>query len=131
MEEEQAGKKRAGYGTHLLKNLAERLTNEFGRGFSFANLKNFRQFFLTFPKGYQDGDIPADEKSYTVCSELSWSHYRLLMRVENPAARGYNIGESISQNWSVRALERQINSFYYERLLTSLTGMQLRPKQRR
>ncbi len=119
VEEEQAGKNRAGYGTHLLKNLAVQLTDEFGRGFSFANLKNFRQFFLTFPKGYHDGDIPADEKSYTVCSELSWSHYRLLMRIENPTARGYYIGESISQNWSVRALERQIDSFYYERLLTS------------
>jgi predicted nuclease of restriction endonuclease-like (RecB) superfamily len=119
VEEEQAGKSRAGYGTFLLEDLAVRLTDEFGRGFSFANLKNFRQFFLVFPKGYHDGDIPANEKSYTVCSELSWSHYRLLMRVENPAARGYYIGETISQNWSVRALERQIDSLYFERLLAS------------
>ena len=106
VKEEQAGNSRARYGTYLLKDLAVQLTDEFGRGFSFANLKNFRQFFLVFSKGYHDGVIPADEKSYTVCSELSWSHYRLLMRVENPAARGYYIGEAISENWSVRALER-------------------------
>lgn len=119
VEEEQAGRSRAGYGTYLLKDLAVRLTDEFGRGFSVANLKNFRQFFLVFPKGYHDGDIPADEKGYTVCSGLGWSHYRLLMRVENPAARGYYISEAISQNWSVRALERQIDSLYFERLLAS------------
>ncbi len=119
VEEEQGGQIRAGYGTFLLKDLAARLTGEFGSGFSLANLKNFRQFFLVFPKGLHEGNIPADEKGYTVCSELSWSHYRLLMRVENPAARGYYVGESISQNWSVRALERQIDSLYFERLLAS------------
>ena len=74
-------------------------------------------FILSSKKGCNDGDIPEDEKSYTVCSELSWSHYRLLMRVEDPAARGYYIGEAISQNWSVRALGRQIDSLYFERLL--------------
>lgn len=74
---------------------------------------------MAFPDGCHDGDIPLARKGYTVCAELSWSHYRLLMRVENPAARGYYIGESISQNWSVRALERQIDSLYFERLLTS------------
>jgi predicted nuclease of restriction endonuclease-like (RecB) superfamily len=119
VEEEQGGQIRAGYGTFLLKDLAARMTEEFGSGFSLANLKNFRRFFLVFPKGLHEGNIPADEKGYTVCSELSWSHYRLLMRVENPAARGYYIGESISQNWSVRALERQIDSLYFERLLAS------------
>jgi hypothetical protein len=78
--------------------------DEFGRGFSVANLKNFRQFFLVFPRGCREEDIPPEEIGYTVCSGLSWSHYRLLMRVEDPAARGYYIGEAISQNWSVRAL---------------------------
>jgi predicted nuclease of restriction endonuclease-like (RecB) superfamily len=117
VEEEQAGKSRAGYGTHLLEGLAQRLTGEFGRGFSAVNLKNFRQFYLVFPKGYCEGEIPDEEIGYTVCSGLSWSHYRLLMRVENPAARRYYIRETVGQNWSVRTLERQINSLSFERLL--------------
>ena len=119
IEEEQAGKNRAGYGTHLLEDLSRQLTEEFGRGFSAANLKNFRQFYLVFPKGYCNGDIREDEIGYTVCSELSWSHYRLLMRVENPAARRYYIREVIGQNMSVRTLGRQIESLSYERLLDS------------
>lgn len=119
VEEEQAGRNRAGYGTHLLEGLAVRLTGEFGRGFSAGNLKNFRQFYLVFPKGFDEGEIPDDEIGYTVCSGLSWSHYRLLMRVENPAARHYYIRESIGQSWSVRTLERQIDSLSYERLLKS------------
>lgn len=119
VEDEQKGEKRAKYGENLLDEVGRRLTDEFGRGFSSTNLKNFRKFFLAFPDGCQDGDIPVARKGYTVCAELSWSHYRLLMRVEDPAARGYYIGEAISQNWSVRALERQINSLYFERLLAS------------
>lgn len=122
VEDEQAGKSRAGYGTHLLEDLALRLTGEFGRGFSAVNLKNFRQFYLVFPKGYSQGNIPDDEIGYTVCSGLSWSHYRLLMRVENPAARRYYIQEVIGQNWSVRTLERQVDSLSYERLLRSRDG---------
>jgi predicted nuclease of restriction endonuclease-like (RecB) superfamily len=127
VEEEQAGKSRAGYGTHLLEDLALRLTGEFGRGFSAVNLKNFRQFYLVFPKGYTRGDRPDDEIGYTVCSELSWSHYRLLMRVENPAARRYYFREGISQNWSVRTLERQIDSLSYERLLKTRDGKIVKP----
>lgn len=119
IEEEQAGKSRAGYGTHLLEDLSVRLTDEFGRGFSAANLKNFRQFYLSFPKGHCEEEVPEDEIGYTVCSELSWSHYRLLMRVENPAARRHYIREVIGQNMSVRTLERQIDSLSYERLLHS------------
>lgn len=119
VEEEQAGKSRAGYGTHLLEDLASRLTGEFGRGFSVVNLKNFRQFYLVFPKGYCEGDVPEDEIGYTVCSGLSWSHYRLLMRVENPVARRHYMRDAIGQNWSVRTLERQIDSLSYERLLKS------------
>jgi predicted nuclease of restriction endonuclease-like (RecB) superfamily len=119
VEEEQAGRNRAGYGTHLLEGLAVRLTGEFGRGFSVVNLKNFRQFYLVFPKGFDDGEITDDEIGYTVCSGLSWSHYRLLMRVENPAARRHYIREAIGESWSVRTLERQIDSLSYERLLKS------------
>jgi len=110
VEEEQHGKGRADYGARLIKELAQKLTSEFGSGFSLANLKNFRQFYLTFP------DF---EKSYTLRSQLTWSHYRLIMRVSNPKAREYYISEAASQNWSVRALERQINSLYHERLLMS------------
>ena len=110
VEEEQHGKERADYGARLIKELAQKLTSEFGSGFSLANLKNFRQFYLTFP------DF---EKSYTLRSQLTWSHYRLIMRVSNPKAREYYISEAASQNWSVRALERQINSLYHERLLMS------------
>ncbi|MFO0794646.1 MAG: DUF1016 N-terminal domain-containing protein [Candidatus Brocadiaceae bacterium] len=110
VEEEQKGKTRAEYGQQLIKELSIRLSAEFGKGFSEANIKNFRQFYLIF-KG--------DKIRYTLCSELSWSHYRLTMRVENPSAREYYMREAAEQNWSVRALERQINSLYYERLLAS------------
>jgi len=88
VEDEQKGEKRAKYGENLLDEVGRRLTDEFGSGFSYTNLKNFRKFFLAFPDGCQDGDIPVARKGYTVCAELSWSHYRLLMRVEDPAARG-------------------------------------------
>jgi len=81
--------------------------------------QEFPPVFSRFPEGITRRKYPSDEKGYTVCRELSWSYYRLLMRVENPAARGYYIGEAISQNWSVRALERQTDSLYFERLLAS------------
>ena len=109
-EEEQNGKERAEYGEYLIKNLAIELKNVLGKGFSVANLKNFRQFYIVFP------DF---QKSYTVRSQLSWSHYRLIMRVENEVARNYYLTESSEQQWSTRILERNINSFYYERLLSS------------
>jgi predicted nuclease of restriction endonuclease-like (RecB) superfamily len=110
VEEEQVGKQRADYGSFLIKSLSQELSVEFGKGFSVANLKNFRQFYLTFP------DF---EKGYTVCSQLSWSHYRLIMRVESPTARNYYLTETSEQQWSTRQLQRNINSHYYERLLSS------------
>jgi hypothetical protein len=78
VEEEQAGEKRAEYGTSLLEYLSKRLSQEFGRGFSIANVQNFRLFYLTFP----DTTIP-----YALRTTLTWTHYRSIMRVENPAAR--------------------------------------------
>ncbi len=114
VEEEQHGRERAEYGTHLISKLAQRLTSEFGKGFTQQNLRNFRQFYLTFQVENSQEQI-----RYTLRSELSWSHYRLLMRVENPKACMYYMNEAAEQNWSVRALERQINSFYYERILAS------------
>jgi predicted nuclease of restriction endonuclease-like (RecB) superfamily len=108
VEEEQGGKTRASYGSELMQELSRRLSDEFGKGFSIANLKNFRQFYLTFPEG---------EKGYALRSELSWSHYRLIMRVEKPEARDYYIREAAEQHWSSRQLERNINSGWYDRLL--------------
>ncbi|MCP4701792.1 MAG: DUF1016 domain-containing protein [Gammaproteobacteria bacterium] len=110
VEEKQAGQARADYGDHLIRELSRRLGDEFGRGFSVANLKNFRKFYLTFP------DF---EKGYALRSQLSWTHYRLIMRVENPAAREYYIHEAAEQQWSSRQLERNIASSWYERLLAS------------
>lgn len=110
VEEEQHGQQRAEYGAQLIRELSRSLSGEFGRGFSVANLKNFRQFYLTYPE---------DGKGYALRSQLSWTHHRLIMRVDNPAARDYYMKEAAGQNWSSRVLERNINSFYYERLLTA------------
>jgi predicted nuclease of restriction endonuclease-like (RecB) superfamily len=110
VEEEQNGNNRAEYGDYLIKNLSIELKNMLGKGFSVANLKNFRQFYMVFP------DF---QKSYALRSQLSWSHYRLIMRVENERARNYYLTESSEHRWSTRILERNINSFYYERLLSS------------
>lgn len=108
--EEQKGKERAEYGTNLIKKLSTALNDEFGKGFSIANLKNFRQFYLTF----QD-----DKKGYTLCSQLNWSHIRLIMRLDNPEIREYYLIEAKTQGWSVRQLQRNINSRYYKRVLSS------------
>ena len=105
--EKQSGNEKAEYGTALLKNLSKEMTKEFGKGFTVANLKNMRQFYLTFPK------------SYALRSELSWTHYRLLMRIENENARNFYIEEAIKSNWSTRQLERQITTLFYERILSS------------
>lgn len=105
--EEQGGNEKAEYGTGLLKELSKQMTQDFGKGFTVSNLKNMRQFYLTFPNGY------------ALRSELSWTHYRLLMRVENENAREFYMQEAVKSQWSTRQLERQINSFFYERLLSS------------
>lgn len=99
--------KRAEYGKRLLEYLSEHLTKEFGKGYTIANLKNMRQFYRTFPI------------RQTLSSELSWSHYNLLMRVKDDKARQFYLEESVKSGWSVRQLERQIGTFYYERLLAS------------
>jgi predicted nuclease of restriction endonuclease-like (RecB) superfamily len=107
VEEEQQGKDRADYGDYLIITLAKRLQKEFGSGYSQANLRNFRQLFSLFPI------------RYALRSELTWTHYRLLMRVENPNAREFYEAEAVRSSWSTRALERQIHVFYYERILAS------------
>jgi len=109
-DEELQGQERAEYGKAVIKTLSEALTAKYGNGYSSAALYSFRQFYSTYPE---------DEIFYTVCRKLSWSHNRLIMRVENPKARDYYLQEAAEQGWAVRTLERNINSFYYERLLTS------------
>ena len=107
VEEEQQGKERAEYGAALLKNLSMRLSGEFGSGFDERELRRMRQFYQSLPiRG-------------ALRPELAWTHYRLLLRVEKPEARAWYLKEAADQNWSTRALERQINSLYYERLLLS------------
>ena len=108
VQEEQAGNARAGYGRQLIANLARQLGDEFGRGVSIANLKNFRQFYLTFPDA---------GKSYALRSLLAWTHWRLVMRVEDPAARDYYIRETAEQGWSSRQLERAIATQTFQRLM--------------
>ena len=118
VEQEQWGKERARYGDFLMRKLSRYLGENFGRGFSVANLKNIRQFYLTFH---------ADEIGYTLCSALSWSHVRLIMRVDDEKARRYYLSEAREQHWSVRELERNIRSAYYERLLSSQRGVPRKP----
>ena len=107
MEYEQGGLDRAKYGARLLPRLADQLTAEFGKGFDASNLRYMRLFYQTFPN--------CDALRH----ELSWTHYRTLLRVEDPRAREWYVAESAAQNWSSRALERQIGTLYYERLLAS------------
>lgn len=106
-EFEQGGADRAEYGKGLVRQLAQALTTEFGKGFDASNLWHMRGFFLAFPK------IDA------VRRELSWTHYRTLLRVDDETARNWYMDEAASQSWSTRALERQIGTLYYERLLGS------------
>lgn len=143
VEDEQKGQKRAGYGEKLLIELAERLTHDFGKGYSVHNLKFIRQFYLEYHKL-----IMVDQIGYAVRSQLvsdlarngppkgdavrgqswqaghlhpnlSWTHYRTLLRVKSPQIRAFYEIETIQNNWSTRELERQINSLLYERLALS------------
>lgn len=105
--EEQQGKDRADYGNYLIKYLSEQLQPEFGNGFSYRQLELMRQFYRTFPI------------ANSLRSQLSWTHYRLLLRIDNEDKREYYIAETVKNNWSVRQMERQINSQLFERLLLS------------
>lgn len=105
--EEQQGKDRADYGNYLIKYLSEQLQPEFGSGFSYRQLELMRQFYRTFPI------------ANSLRSQLSWTHYRLLLRIDNEDKREYYIAETVKNNWSVRQMERQINSQLFERLLLS------------
>ena len=107
VSEEQKGEERAAYGKQILKQLASALSSEFGKGLDERELRRIRQFYLCFPiRG-------------TLCPELSWSHYRLLIRISNEEARQYYLSEAAEQNWSFRTLQRNHKTLYYERLLSS------------
>jgi len=98
---------RAEYGKGLLRYLSEKLTSEFGAGFAVRNLQMMRKFYLMY------------QNPNTLCSQLSWSHYRILMRISDDKRREWYTEECAKSGWSVRQLERQINTMFYERLLSS------------
>jgi predicted nuclease of restriction endonuclease-like (RecB) superfamily len=107
VEEEQKGKDRAEYGKHLIISFSRKLTKEFGKGFTITNLKYMRQFYITY------------QKSHALRDQLSWTHYRLLLKVEREEARNFYMHETVNNNWSTRELERQINSLLFERIALS------------
>ena len=132
VEHEQEGKERAEYGKAVLKEISMRLAGEFGKGFDVTNLRKMRQFYLMFSKrdavslkfgeSNRDAmrlDSGAVKKDSAVRSELTWTHYRHLLRVANEKAREWYMNEAADQNWSTRQLDRQISVLYYERLLAS------------
>jgi predicted nuclease of restriction endonuclease-like (RecB) superfamily len=109
VENEQDGKQKAGYGEEIIEKLSDRLSVEYGKGFNSSNLWYMRQFYSTF------------KKLHALRGELSWTHYRLLLKVERGDARKFYMQESIEGNWSTRTLERQINSLYFERMVMTQT----------
>lgn len=116
VEEEQKGKSQAEYGQNLILELSRKLTTEFGKGFSATNLKQMRTFYLVYSKGQ------------TVSDEfrLSWSHYLMLMRIDNPIERKFYEIETFENNWSLRELQRQYNTALFERLALSRNETEVR-----
>lgn len=135
----QSGDERAEYGKQVIEILSRQLTGKYGAGFSTTNLKYFRSFYLTYPNRLVQTGRPAgdespdsskgrpvgDEFDHRFSPHLSWSHYRALMRVSKPEARDFYEREAIECGWDKRSLERQIHSFYYERMLASQNPNQM------
>ena len=137
VEHEQGGRKRAAYGEAVLDDLSQRLTADFGKGFTTTNLKYMRSFYLAFRIRHALRDESAAtenlnalrsglaihhsarDESPVLRPELSWTHYRLLLSVEDATAREWYMQEAATHHWSTRALDRQISVLYYERLLAS------------
>lgn len=111
VENEQGGKERAEYGQKTMKNLGERLTKEFGKGFSKRNLEQMRKFYLTY--------FTQITQTVSAQFKLSWSHYQFLMGIEDPLERHFYEIEAENCNWSLRELRRQFNTSLYERLALS------------
>jgi len=134
VEREQQGQKRAQYGAKLIKGLSEYLTEQCGKGFSVANLKNIRRFYIAYSPAISKSLISESQKSQSLFSlfgenqkgqtlsaqfNLAWTHYQILMRIEDEAARRFYEIETANQQWSVRQLQRQVGSSLYERLALS------------
>lgn len=111
VEEEQNGKERAEYGKEILQNLSKELTEEFGKGYSYRTLREIRQFYLTF------SDF---EKWRTVSAKLTWSHFQKVLRVSDEKARIFYLTEAAENMWSVRTLDRNISTLYYNRIVASI-----------
>lgn len=111
VEEEQNGKERAEYGKEILQNLSKELTEEFGKGYSYRTLREIRQFYLMF------SDF---EKWRTVSAKLTWSHFQKVLRVSDEKARIFYLTEAAENMWSVRTLDRNISTLYYNRIVASI-----------
>lgn len=120
VEQEQHGKERANYGEKIIENLSKALNSQLGSGMSEAHLKNCRQFYLTFP---------SKSIRYTMCSQLSWSHLRLIMRLDTEKERHYYIEESNKDSWSVRELERNIKTDMFHRVVQNQIEQKKLPKK--
>jgi hypothetical protein len=117
VDEEQKGKRRAEFGKQLIADLSRKLTVAYGRGFDPSNLWYMRKFYLLFPildavrRELSDSLANGDSKSVirlgnSIRPELTWTHYRLLLRIENPQARSFYMNESAYNGWSTRELDR-------------------------
>ncbi len=111
VEEEQNGKERAEYGKEILQNLSKELTEEFGKGYSYRTLREIRQFYLMF------SDF---EKWRTVFAKLTWSHFQKVLKVSDEKARIFYLTEAAENMWSVRTLDRNISTLYYNRIIASI-----------
>lgn len=135
VEEEQNGEDRAAYGKEVIKKLSFELTSEYGKGYSERSLREFRQFYQTFPDLIEiEQENPQEQENNiwrtpfaisvnpiwrTAFAKLHWSHYHRVMRVSNEEARRYYLTEAAEQNWSISTLDRNISTLYYQRLISS------------
>lgn len=110
VEQELRGSAKAKYGSYIIKRLAQELSDQYGTGFSIANIKNCRQLYVTFPQ---------DSFGYSMIGNVHWSHLRTIMRLEDAKERDFYLKETATECWSVRELERNIKSGYYKRILST------------
>ena len=110
VEQELKGSAKAKYGSYIIKRLAQELSDQYGTGFSIANIKNCRQLYVTFPQ---------DSFGYSMIGKVHWSHLRTIMRLEDAEERNFYLQETATECWSVRELERNIKSGYYKRILST------------
>lgn len=110
VEQELKGAAKAKYGSYIIKRLAQELSDEYGSGFSIANIKNCRQLYMTFPQ---------ESYGYSMIGKVHWSHLRTIMRLGDEEERNFYLKETVTECWSVRELERNIKSGYYKRILST------------